>query len=239
MDGSKGNIISRLEDIIAVLKKFEKERKMPKIEHGLILSKLEWIYDEISKLDIVKSDTESFEKNIPKPSDIEPVSKDEKVSKTEEKIVAGESFQLEDLSITSETSHSEGSNDIIEKHVNPVSEHHDVAVGETIAEKFKRNDPLINELLAKNLSKRDLSSMVHSKPVKDIESSIGVNERFLFIRDLFNSDSETFTKTIRILNSSSNFNEAYNYILKTFSWDMKSETVHKLLELVRRRFIVE
>ena len=64
-------------------------------------------------------------------------------------------------------------------------------------------------------------------------------DRFLFVRELFSGDSESFNKTIHIINNAANFNEAFNYIHNTYSWDLDAEPAQKLLDLVRRRFIIE
>jgi len=80
---------------------------------------------------------------------------------------------------------------------------------------------------------------MQTKPIKDLEAAIDINDKFLFIRELFNGDKDTYDKTIRILNSSQNFNQAFNYINSTFDWDYETEAAHKLLDLVRRRYIID
>ena len=47
-----------------------------------------------------------------------------------------------------------------------------------------------------------------------------------------------FQNTITELDGASNFNEAFSYISGSFEWDMEDDSVQLLLELVRRKFIV-
>jgi hypothetical protein len=110
---------------------------------------------------------------------------------------------------------------------------------EILAEKYSKNQTFINELLAQGYQKKDISTLMQLKSIKNIVSAIGVNERFLFIRELFNGDDDTYLKTIAILDNSANFNEAFTYIHSTFNWDLESDAAQKLLDLVRRRFIVD
>lgn len=105
-----------------------------------------------------------------------------------------------------------------------------------LADKYKSEQKFINESLARG--KQDVSSKIHSKPIQNIGSALGVNDRFQLIKDLFNGDKESFQKTINSLDEASNFNDAFNYINSSFDWDMEEDSVQLLLELVRRKFIV-
>ena len=58
------------------------------------------------------------------------------------------------------------------------------------------------------------------------------------INDLFNGDQESFENSVLILDEANNFNEAFTFINTSFDWDMEDEAVQILLDLVRRKFIV-
>ena len=110
---------------------------------------------------------------------------------------------------------------------------------EILGEKFSRQGKIIHDAISESsgMSRKDLSSLHQSRPLKNIEEAIGINDRFLFIKELFGGESERYTQTMTELNSAVDFNEAYRYIEQNFSWDQESEAVQKLLELVRRRHI--
>jgi hypothetical protein len=105
-----------------------------------------------------------------------------------------------------------------------------------LADRYMEGKKFINETLSRK--DQDISSKLQSKPIKDISSALGINDRFKLIKDLFNGDKESFEKTIAILDDADNFNDAFSYINSTFDWDMEDEPVLMLLELVRRKFIV-
>ena len=105
-----------------------------------------------------------------------------------------------------------------------------------LADKYKENNNFINESFAGNM--QDVSSKIQSTPIRNISSALGINDRFKLIHDLFNGDKNSYHNAIGILDRSSNFNEAFNYITSSFDWDMEGDSVQLLLELVRRKFIV-
>ena len=107
-----------------------------------------------------------------------------------------------------------------------------------LADKYKGEKKFINEKLAGTREKSNISSKIQSKPIPNIGSALGINDRFKLINDLFNGDKESFQNTIGILDGASNFNEAFNYISTSFDWDMEDDSVQMLLDLVRRKFIV-
>ena len=107
-----------------------------------------------------------------------------------------------------------------------------------LADKYKGEKKFINESLVSSRGKQDIGSKIQSKPIRDIGSSMGINDRFKLINELFNGDKDSFQNTISTLDGASNFNEAFNYITTSFDWDMEEDSVQMLLELVRRKFIV-
>lgn len=107
---------------------------------------------------------------------------------------------------------------------------------EILAEKFESKS-FLNETLAKFKNSQDLSSKYQHTPIKDIFSALSLNDRFLFIKELFDNDADLFQKTIEILNSSGGFNQAVQYLDVKFKWDLNEPMVQKLLELVHRRYI--
>ena len=106
---------------------------------------------------------------------------------------------------------------------------------QTIADQFKGKTTL-HESLHQTVA-REEDTLAHAKPVTHLLSAIGINDRFTFIRELFNNDTHAFENTISILNDSASFNDAYNHMIQHFDWDMDSEVVQQLLDIIRRKFI--
>ncbi|MBL4652261.1 MAG: hypothetical protein JKY53_05265 [Flavobacteriales bacterium] len=73
-------------------------------------------------------------------------------------------------------------------------------------------------------------------PISDIKSAIGINDKFLFINELFNGDSKKFGATIDLLNQCSSMEEAQQN-LGQFAWDGESETTQSFIKLVSRKYL--
>jgi hypothetical protein len=127
---------------------------------------------------------------------------------------------------------------IPEKDTTPAPQPKSAIEPATLADKFKGEKDFINERLGSNGDRLDLSSKLQSKPIRNIESSIGLNDRFKLINELFKGDKDSYQQTISKLDNAGNFNEAFNFITSSYDWDMEDEAVQMLLDLVRRKFIV-
>jgi hypothetical protein len=110
---------------------------------------------------------------------------------------------------------------------------------EIIAEKYQSDQKFVNESVGKSRPGQDLSSKLQTKPINDISKAIGINDKFLFVKELFDGNAAQFDKTIKVLNDAANFNDAFNYLNENYNWEMDSSSVQKLLDLARRKFIIQ
>jgi hypothetical protein len=227
-----------------MLEKSAASGTLPAIEQGILKNKLQQIYNTLIHLPFDHNKEAGLQDN--KPASANNLKQKDEIKKAtgqSKKTEAGGEYlmQLDEQNIKPDIENiTKAAGDSETKLKEEVSQKQDVHPGkEILAEKYHRNQKYINELLAQGYLKQDITSLMQSKPIKDIEAAIGINEKFLFIHELFSNDEETYLKTIHILNNSSNFNEAFNYIHSTFNWNIEGEAAQKLLDLVRRRFIVE
>lgn len=77
----------------------------------------------------------------------------------------------------------------------------------------------------------------YGTPVSDITKAIGINDRFLYQRELFKGNKADFDTAIAAINSSSNYNQAYIFLKQSYGWDETDPTVEAFLKAVHRRFI--
>ncbi len=96
----------------------------------------------------------------------------------------------------------------------------------------------INEKLKQ--SKIDLGETLTETPIRDLRKAIGVNDRFLFINELFRGDEVAYERSIKTINSFSIFAEAEYWIQRELKvkngWDMNNEMVAHFFQLIKRRF---
>jgi len=88
----------------------------------------------------------------------------------------------------------------------------------------------------------DLSDKLSNAPIKDIRSSMGLNERVLTINELFGGNAMAFDKTVKALNQMNNFEDAKAFLSKEivpqYEWheEGKLKKAKIFLKLVSRRY---
>jgi len=92
-----------------------------------------------------------------------------------------------------------------------------------------------NETLAQQKTGNDLSSKLQAAPLSSIASGIGLNDRFLYIRELFNNDGELYNRAVKHLDKIDSSENALEFINRNFDWDENNETVQKFVALIHRR----
>jgi hypothetical protein len=69
---------------------------------------------------------------------------------------------------------------------------------------------------------------------------VGINDRFLFINELFRGDDVMYERSIKTINNFSIYPEAEYWIKRELKlklgWDDKNEVVKQFDQLIRRRF---
>jgi len=76
-------------------------------------------------------------------------------------------------------------------------------------------------------------------PVGDLKKSIGINEKFSFINELFEGNLQNYNDSIEILNkelSQQSATSKMEEIADTMKWDKNSSTYIELYSLIERRF---
>ena len=106
---------------------------------------------------------------------------------------------------------------------------------EIIADKFHSRKFVHDNISRKNI-KKDVSAKMQSKPIKDINSAIGINDKFIFIKELFENDKEHYHETIQVLNNFDTFENALEFLGENFDWDPEDSNFERLKELVKRKY---
>ena len=77
----------------------------------------------------------------------------------------------------------------------------------------------------------------YGTPVNDVRKAFGINDRFLFQRELFGGDNGAMEAAIEGINASRSFDDAHSYLLRTFGWDEAEPTTDAFMKAVHRRFL--
>ena len=116
---------------------------------------------------------------------------------------------------------------------------------ETVGGFFEQDDAEFElstpEILGEKMMGEDftLADKLQQNPLHDLKSAIGINDKFLFVNELFGGSMEKYNKSIENLNDLKTLNGAMIYLneLKIeLQWNSSNEAYQKLKELVSRKF---
>jgi hypothetical protein len=104
-------------------------------------------------------------------------------------------------------------------------------------EVITRNQKMSSQLGDKVISKTEQLSI---KPISDIKLAITLNDKLLYVKDLFNGYNLAYSEAVEILNRFNTFEEAQrflktNYVTKN-NWEGKQATADKFYALLKRRY---
>lgn len=106
-------------------------------------------------------------------------------------------------------------------------------VNETISQHESLNDKLKEE-------KTEVMHLLKESSIHDLRKAIGINERFVFISELFRDDEAMFERCLKTINSFNIYPEAEYWmnreLMLKLGWSENSETVKHFYHLVKRRF---
>lgn len=89
--------------------------------------------------------------------------------------------------------------------------------------------------------KIELSQALTSAPIKDLKKAIGVNDRFLFINELFRGDEAMYERSIKTIQNFSIYAEAEFWIRRELKvkigWLDSDPVVKEFDQLIKRRFL--
>ena len=109
-----------------------------------------------------------------------------------------------------------------------------VPVGAVLGEVINRDVQTLADTIA---PRRDMASELRrGEPVADLRNAIGINDKFLLIRDLFGGDGEAYEEAIATLNAFDDFDECMIHIAENYAWNPNSDGAKFMMELLERKF---
>jgi hypothetical protein len=110
-------------------------------------------------------------------------------------------------------------------------------IGKEINEAMEQQESLNDKLKE---SKTDLMQTLRDAPIRDLRKAVGINDRFVFINELFRGDEAMYERSIKTINSFNIYPEAEYWMNRELKiklgWDDTREIVKHFYQLVRRRF---
>ena len=213
--------LARLERIKELLSSWQQKKSISNIERNIALSQLATLYDQLIDLNMLESEVARVmpnkveEPKQEKPPIVQPAPEVFVGKKEDEPVI------VEQVILSAVENEKRETNTTTEQ---------DSTV--RLADKFVGSYKCLYE----NFEQQDNSGAARFSAIDDINRAIGINDRFLFIKELFNGDKDLFSRTISALNGHNCLDDALMYIHENFSWNSEDPTVKQLVLLLYRRF---
>lgn len=110
----------------------------------------------------------------------------------------------------------------------------------SLSDKFKDEKKSLNEKLGEDKKEKSLADKILKKPIKDLKTAIGINDKFIFINELFKGSLQEYNKAIETINSFATDKEAFLFIeelKEKYNWEEKPDIYVKLEDFVLRKFL--
>ena len=255
------NTSQNMEKILDIIREIESKThelkntdKISKIEMDILLERVRFLYDNLISIDhSYPYDFQEDKKQrtvIPTPE--KPQKKTSEPKEPEESEKTEQQYKDPEIEIKQEEKHEETSSQQEKTKEKEPNISQEQTVRETeykesqkrkengpeiVADKYQNTKTFRHDNLAKNQTKKVVSSKMQDKPIQDLVKAIGINDKFLFIRELFDGDKEKYHEAIQLLNEIPTYEEADNYLKETFDWDWEKPEVKKFIDLIRRKFV--
>jgi hypothetical protein len=181
---------------------------------------------------------------------VTPTKKDSEEKPVEQKIVPhieiAEDEKITDIPVSTDQPVEEKKSEILPVEItpSPVKEKEDAkdkpkkqAESSIIADKFSHMSNRFNEQLDSRKSEEDVSEILKTKPITNLSKAIGINDKFLFIREIFNGNEKAYSQVIIKLEEINSLSEAREIIMSSSDSDKENKVIEQLLNLVKRKLL--
>jgi len=116
----------------------------------------------------------------------------------------------------------------------------------TLSQKSREINDIIGGVTGSSLNEKlksdvvDLRSALNDTPVRDLRKAIGINDRYVFVNQLFRGDEAMYERSIKTINAFRILPEAEYWMERELKvklgWDENRDVTRHFYQLVKRRF---
>jgi len=251
-------LLQCLEDLTGTVESFGQEQNLHDVEKDLVLYRGRLLYEAILKLPTEAAQAPEIVVEQAKIEEPEPA----EVQASPEVIAAPAAMAEPELTgdadeeseLPEDTQFTESPQNVPEENANPEIEINRLTITlENVSAPANSTEQTsarikaiqlehfsISEVLRQSGDKDLILTHLKLKPIQDLKSGIGLNEKFLFIRELFENDHQAYADAVEALNNSTDLDQAEGYIanelLPRYGWELEKEALLNFLHLILRRF---
>jgi len=220
-------ILVDIDEVKELLTYYASENKpLAPIEIDILKDKLKQAYDQILKIE--------RKVGIPVVPKIIQNELNKEIENNTKKLIKKDNPDLKNDEIVS--IYTKPEDPIIETNVLVESERMNLKPEKSILAERYSSSSTINDNLSSKQQISDVSSKLSHKPLDDIMKAIPLNDRFIYIQELFSGNKELFRFTIEQLNSSNSEEAAMEIYYANCSEKMSHPLALQLLGLIQRKF---
>lgn len=193
----------------------------------LTLQLLQSELNQLQKTSVRTLGTSKVSVVLPTPVTIAPVSITKKETEEEQEVISVPKIKSKPKSQ-------------LDLHFDPMNEiptFSQYKIGKEVNEAVEQQESF-NDRLKEN--RTELMHSLKDAPIRDLRKGIGINDRFVFISELFRGDEPMYERSIKTINSFNIYPEAEYWMNRELKiklgWDDTRETVKHFYQLVKRRF---
>ena len=123
----------------------------------------------------------------------------------------------------------------------PVKPAKQVEPVKSVSQEIQEEPLTINQRISAQLNATGSRATDHTaQPVTDLKQAITLNDKLLYIKELFNGYNLAYSEAIDILNRFNSFDEAEKFLKNNYAvknaWESKQAVADKFYDLLRRRY---
>jgi hypothetical protein len=219
------------------------EGKIPQIELDIIMSNIRRLYEDYYELSRVNRNN----KNEALISQQFEIKHTEKIP--DDFVISEVHTEIKEKDILENIKNKENSSDIetviqnnsskLNPQNEPIADLFAESEDITVANKFNKEKKTFHDKLIEEKKDKIIAETIQ-KPLKDLRSGIGVNDRFLFINELFKGNMQEYSSAIEKINSQPDINDAlavFNTYKSEYQWKDNSNSSNLLLSFIKRRYL--
>lgn len=110
---------------------------------------------------------------------------------------------------------------------------------QTIGENIKDDKVLVNDKLMDNANDNTIAGKLQRKSLKDIKSAIGINDKILIIKEIFNNNADKYSEFVNLINNAHSKEEALGILADYQSennWDTELNSYQFVVNIINRKF---
>lgn len=116
----------------------------------------------------------------------------------------------------------------------------DLFANQTIADKLRNDTQSVNEKITQGKTDQSLAQKLQLKPISDLRTAIGINEKFQFVNDLFEGRIDLYNDAVSELNSCGSgliADRLFDEMRSRHNWNENADAFSKLKTFVTRRYL--